>query len=88
MKKLLTLALAASLSACAGMPRIDVCKGAELRRTAYSTAIQAVAVLQFSGHPVPQAALTARDAAQLALSILDRNCPRRAPAATPTTVSN
>lgn len=78
MKKLLTLALAASLSACAQSPRLDVCKGAELRRTAYSTAIEAVAVLEFSGRPVPQAALIARDAAQMALSILDRNCPRPA----------
>lgn len=86
MKKLLTLALAASLSACAGTPHLDVCKGAELRRTAYSTAIEAVAVLEFSGRPVPQAALIARDAAQLALSILDRNCPRAAP--TPTTAAN
>ncbi|TCQ04122.1 hypothetical protein [Sphingomonas sp. PP-CC-3A-396] len=83
MKKLLTLALAASLSACAGTPHLDVCKGAELRRTAYSTAIEAVAVLEFSGRPVPQAALIARDAAQLALSILDRNCPRAAPTVTP-----
>ncbi len=82
MRKLLTLALAASLSACAGTPHLDVCKGAELRRTAYSTAIEAVAVLEFSGRPVPQAALIARDAAQLALSVLDRNCPRAAPTAT------
>ena len=82
MKKLLTLALAASLSACAGTPRLDVCKGAELRRTAYSTAIEAVAVLEFSGRPVPQAALIARDAAQLALSILDGNCLRATPTAT------
>ncbi len=80
MKRLLTLALAASLSACVQTPHLDVCKGAELRRTAYSTAIEAVAVLEFSGRPVPQAALVARDAAQLALSILDRNCPRTAPA--------
>ncbi len=86
MKKLLTLALAASLSACAGTPHLDVCKGAELRRTAYSTAIEAVAVLQFSGRPVPQAGLIARDAAQLALSVLDRNCPRAAP--TPATTAN
>jgi len=83
MRKLLTLALAASLSACAGTPHIDVCKGAELRRTAYSTAIEAVAAFEFSGRPVPQAALIARDAAQLALSILDRNCPRAAPTVTP-----
>ncbi len=83
MRKLLTLALAASLSACAGTPHLDVCKGAELRRTAYSTAIEAVAVLEFSGRPVPQAALIARDAAQLALSILDRNCPRAASTVTP-----
>lgn len=83
MKILLTLALAASLSACAGTPRLDVCKGAELRRAAYSTAIEAVAVLEFSGRPVPQAALIARDAAQMALSILDRNCPRAAPTVTP-----
>ena len=82
MKKLLILALVASLSACAGTPHLDVCKGAELRRTAYSTAIEAVAVLEFSGRPVPQAALIARDAAQLALSILDRNCPWAAPSAT------
>jgi hypothetical protein len=82
MKKLLTLALAASLSACAGTPHIDVCKGAEVRRTAYSTAIQGVSLLEFTGRPVPQAALMARDAAQLALSILDRNCPRAAPTAT------
>lgn len=83
MKKLLTLALAASLSACAGTPHLDVCKGAQLRRTAYSTAIEAVAVLEFSGRPVPQAALLGRDAAQIALSILDRNCPRNAPTVTP-----
>ncbi len=84
MKKLLTAALcAASLSACAQAPHLDVCKGAELRRTAYSTAIEAVAALEFSGRPVPQAALIARDAAQLALAILDRNCPRAAPTVTP-----
>lgn len=81
MKKLMTLALAASLSACAGTPHLDVCKGAELRRTAYSTAIEAVAVLEFSGRTVPQAALLGRDAAQIALSILDQNCPRVTPPA-------
>lgn len=86
MKKLLTLALAASLSACATTPHLDVCKGAEVRRTAYSTAIHAVGLLEFTGRPVPQAALMARDAARLALSILDRNCPRAAPATT--TASN
>ncbi|TCP95847.1 hypothetical protein C8J46_1112 [Sphingomonas sp. PP-F2F-A104-K0414] len=83
MKKLLTAALcAASLSACAQSLHLDVCKGAELRRTAYSTAIEAVAVLELSGRPVPQAAFIARDAARLALSILDQNCPRAAPTAT------
>lgn len=84
MKKLLILALAASLSACATTPRLDVCKGAEARRTAYSTAIQAVGLLEFTGRPVPQAALMARDAAQMALSILERNCPQAAPTPIPT----
>ena len=84
MKKLLTLALAASLFACVQTPHLDVCKGAELRRTAYSTAVKAVAVLEFSDRPVPQAALIARDAAQLALSVLNRNCPRAAPTSTNT----
>ena len=84
MKKLLTAALcAASLSACAQTPHLDVCKGAELRRTAYLTAIEAVAVLELSGRPVPQAAFIARDATQLALLILNRNCPRAAPTVTP-----
>ncbi len=81
--KLLTAALcAASLSACAQTPHLDVCKGAELRRTAYLTAIEAVAVLELSGRPVPQAAFIARDATQLALLILNRNCPRAAPTTT------
>lgn len=84
MKKLLTLAIVASLSACATTPHLDVCKGAEVRRTAYSTAIQAVGLLEFTGRPVSQAALMARNAAQLALSVLDRNCPRAAAATTTT----
>jgi len=46
------------------------------------TAIEAVAVLELSGRPVPQAAFIARDATQLALLILNRNCPRAAPITT------
>lgn len=53
-------------------------QGTELRRSAHSTAIRAVASFEFLDRPVPQFALIARDAAQLALSILDRNCPRAA----------
>ncbi len=87
MKPLTAALCAASLSACAQTPHLDVCKGAELRRLAYLTAIEAVAVLELSGRSVPKAAFIARNATQLALSILNRNCPRAAPTTTTTASS-
>lgn len=76
MKTLTAFAAAASLSACANTPRLDICKSAETRRTVYTTAITAADVFIASGRPVPSSIYLGRDAAVTALAILDRNCPQ------------
>lgn len=75
MRIILPLALAASLSACAGSPRIDLCKSSELRRTVYLTAITAADAFVASGRPVPSELLLGRQAAVTALALLDARCP-------------
>ncbi len=83
MRLILSLALAASLSACADAPRLDWCKHAELRRTAYSTTIATADAWVASGRPIPSEILLARQAAAAARALLDRNCPAPAsPSAT------
>lgn len=69
------LLLGMMLGGCATVSSIDLCRGAELRRATYTTAIQAVAVLEQSGLPVPSAAVMGRNAATLALSVLNTTCP-------------
>jgi hypothetical protein len=75
MRLILILALAASLSACAGSPRVDICKHAELRRTTYTTAITAADLYAASGRVVPYQLTLGRQAAVTALAVLDGNCP-------------
>ena len=75
MKKLLCLALVASLSACATMPAVDACKYSTARRTVYTTAIAAADAYTASGRPVPREVTLGRQAAAVALAVLDRNCP-------------
>lgn len=79
MRLILLLALAASLSACATSARLDLCKGAELRRASYTTAIVAADVYTASkvaaGRPVPSELLLGRQAAVTALALLDARCP-------------
>jgi hypothetical protein len=70
------------LSGCATVGSIDICRGADLRRATYITAIQAVAALEQSGVPVPPAAVLGRNAATVALSVLDVNCPANPPVGT------
>lgn len=72
---LLMVGMTFALSACATVSSINICRGAELRRATYLTAIQAVAAMEQSGLPVPPAALLGRNAATVALSVLDMNCP-------------
>lgn len=79
-KMILVAASAALLSGCALTPSIDVCKGASTRRATYTAAIYAVDALTATGRPVPKEALLARDAAVLALTLVNRNCPEPAPA--------
>jgi hypothetical protein len=75
MKRLLCLAIAASLSACAPTGGIDVCKYASLRRTTYTAAIRAADAYAATGQPVPYEVALGRTAAVTALSVLDHNCP-------------
>jgi hypothetical protein len=79
---LLLVGMSFALSACATVSSIDICRGADLRRATYITAIQAVAALEQSGVPVPAAAVLGRNAATVALSVLDVNCPATAPVGT------
>ncbi len=64
------------LAACAGTPRVDVCKGAELRRTTYTTTINVADAWELSPRPVPASVVLAREAAVTALRVLNGNCPR------------
>lgn len=79
MKKLSILALAASVSACAGSPHIDLCKHADLRRAGYTSIIATADAWVASGRPVPAEVLVGRQAAVTALVVLDRNCPAATP---------
>lgn len=79
MRLILSLAFAASLSACVDTPRLDVCKHAELRRTAYTTTITVADAWEAAGRIAPYEVALARRAAVAALALLNRNCP--APAA-------
>lgn len=76
MKIAIIIVAAASLSACANMPRLDICKSAETRRNVYAAAITAADVFIASGRPVPSSVYLGRDAAVTALAILNRNCPQ------------
>lgn len=69
------LVLSMMLPGCVTMTSESFCKGAGLRRATYSTSIQAVSVLEQSGLPVPVAAAMGRNAATLALSVLNTTCP-------------
>ena len=84
MRKLFaSLTLAAALSACAGMPRLDVCKYASARRLIYTTTIRAADAYALSGRAVPYELALGRRAAVTALEVLNVNCPEpeRPPAA-------
>jgi len=77
MKLLLLAIAAASLSACATTPAggLDLCKGAALRRQAYTVAITAADIYIASGRPVPAPVELGRQAAVVALTALDARCP-------------
>jgi hypothetical protein len=75
MRLILSLALAASLSACATSAPLDLCKSAELRRTVYLTAVTAADAFIASGRAVPRELLLGRQAAVTALALLDARCP-------------
>jgi hypothetical protein len=75
MKTILTLALVASLSACAGGARLDWCRYADTRRATYTAAIRAANLYAASGRPVPSELALGRQAAVTALAVLDARCP-------------
>ena len=77
MKHLFAAGLALALSACAGNPRLDACKGADIRRTAYTATIAAADAWTASHRPVPREVMLARTAAAAALALLDGPCPAR-----------
>lgn len=64
-----------ALSACATTPHIDVCKYSAQRRVAYTTAISTADAYTATGKPAPQAVVLGREAAVLALGVLNANCP-------------
>jgi len=69
--------VAVPLAGCAG-GKLDQCRGAETRRSAYVTAIAAADTYALSSRPVPQAVVLGRQAAVTAIAILDARCPRLA----------
>lgn len=69
------LLVAFTLSGCASLPPVDLCKYAQIRRATYTTAIRAADLYVLSGRPVPPAVTLGREAASTALAILDNNCP-------------
>ena len=75
--KALPILAALALTACGGAnsPPLDLCKTAELRRTAYATTITVADAWAYSGRPVPASVSLARQAAVTALALLDVNCP-------------
>lgn len=79
MTRLLALAAALSLTACAGNPRPDVCKYASVRRAVYTTTIRAADLYALSGRIVPYEIALGRRAAETALAVLDTNCPEARP---------
>lgn len=67
--------LAATLASCAALPPVDLCKHAEMRRQIYVTSIATADAFIASGRPVPAAVTLGREAAAIALSVLNANCP-------------
>ena len=77
MKLFFIAASALTLSACATTPTggLDLCKGAALRRQAYTVAVTAADIYIASGRPVPASVELGRQAAVIALTALDARCP-------------
>jgi len=76
MKKMLVTGAMAALGGCATVPtNLDICRGSELRRSVYTSAIMAADTYIASGRPVPPALSLSREAAVTALAVLDGNCP-------------
>lgn len=73
-KRLVFAGSALALSACAGNPRLDACKGADLRRAAYTATIAAADAWAVSGRPTPREVTIARIAATTALTLLEGHC--------------
>lgn len=67
--------LATTLASCAGMPPVDLCKHADVRRQVYVTTIAAADALVAARRSVPTAVTLGREAAATALTVLDLNCP-------------
>ena len=74
MRLVLLASAAMMLSSCVGTADLNQCAGADTRRRVYETGILAVDVAVATGQAVPAAALKARDAAVLALRILNDRC--------------
>jgi len=72
MKMIATLALAASLSACATAP--NLCAGADVRRAVYTSAVTAADAYAASGRPIPAEMMLGRQAAATALALLNARC--------------
>ncbi|MDF2603025.1 hypothetical protein [Sphingomonas sp.] len=68
------LLLALPLAACAGTPPVNLCKDAELRRTGYTAVIRAADLYLLTGRPVPAAVSVGREAAVMALAVLNARC--------------
>lgn len=75
MKALAIIAASLVLSGCVTNGHLDVCKTAAERRLAYSSAIVAADLYADRGQPVPSAVRLGREAAVLALTVLNTNCP-------------
>lgn len=73
--RILACMLAILVSACGPIPPINLCKGAELRRTGYTAIIRTADAYAATGRPVPAEMMLAREGAAMALVVLNRNCP-------------
>lgn len=74
MKRVVILAAAFAVTACANRP-ISICTGADLRRTGFTATIAAADAWSALGRPVPSEVMLARMSAVAALGLLNARCP-------------
>lgn len=67
--------LAITLSGCAGTVHLNRCKFAEQRRLVYTTTIAAANAYEASGRMLPYEVSLGRQAALVALDVLNASCP-------------